>query len=139
MELAAAGLAAERATPDDLARLTDVLHDMEHSTDNPTEFIDADVRFHLEIARIAGNSVLQRMLSSIRSLLEVWIRRASGTTVAVGETLAEHRRIVDAISSHDRDFAIHSSPPIDILVTLIKRKIARIGFSRFEGVWRRIV
>ncbi|MHC6220616.1 FadR/GntR family transcriptional regulator [Arthrobacter sp. MMS24-S77] len=105
MELASAGLAAERATDEEIDRLRAILMEMEEHAGDPEAFIDADVRFHIEIARMARNSVIERMLTSIRSLLEVWIRRASGGEEAVRATLVEHRRIVDAISSRTSDFA----------------------------------
>lgn len=105
MELASAGLAAERATDEEIARLNVILLDMEEHVGDPGAFIDADVRFHIEIARMARNSVIERMLTSIRSLLEVWIRRASSGEEAVRATLIEHHRIVDAISSRASDFA----------------------------------
>src|SRR5262249_7910813 len=90
---------------EDLDRLASAMDEMELTQGSPSDFIDADVRFHLEIARIARNSVLAGVLASIRSLLEGWIRRASGGREAVAETLLEHHRVADGIRSGDSGFA----------------------------------
>jgi DNA-binding FadR family transcriptional regulator len=105
IEVASAGLAAERASQSDLDRLASAMEDMELAVGSPNDFINADVQFHLEVARIARNTVLAGILASIRSLLEVWIRRASGGREEVADTLTEHRRVADAIRSRDSNFA----------------------------------
>ena len=98
-------LAAQRAAPEDLERLRGCLEEMEGSRSDSERFVDADVRFHFEIARMSGNSVVAAMLHNIRSLLEVWIRRASQGDKRAQETLVEHRRIFDAISTGNAELA----------------------------------
>lgn len=105
LEVTTAQLATERATAEDLGRLNDRLEAMEAARSRPEELVDADMQFHFEIARISGNSVIAAMLHSIRGLLEVWIRRASQGEERVSKTIAEHRRILDAISTGNIDMA----------------------------------
>jgi GntR family transcriptional regulator, transcriptional repressor for pyruvate dehydrogenase complex len=105
LEIVTVQLATERATPEDLEALQAAQQRMVDAVGDATAFVDADVAFHLEIARIARNSVLAGMLSGIRSLLEVWIRRASRGEASTNRTLREHRRIVDAITTGNRDLA----------------------------------
>jgi 1-deoxyxylulose-5-phosphate synthase len=49
------------------------------------------------LARAAGNSVLNDILVSIRSLLRVWIRRAINEAGETTSTVEEHQAIFDAI------------------------------------------
>lgn len=69
------------------------------------EFVEADIAFHLTLAEAAGNSVLADVLSSIRALLRVWIRRAIDEAGTTDTTCTEHQRILDAVVAHDPDAA----------------------------------
>jgi len=97
LEVITARLAAQRATQGDIARLKVHLDRMTDSVDSLSDFIDADVAFHLEIANIAGNTALVDILHSVRSLLRVWIQRVVNADGNTGPTLDEHRRIFQAI------------------------------------------
>jgi DNA-binding FadR family transcriptional regulator len=80
---------------------------MQTTKDN-AEFVAADVAFHLAIAQAAGNESLLQIMRSIRSLLEVWIKRvayASGTRPA---TWAEHAAVFEAIVGCDPEGARHA-------------------------------
>lgn len=105
LEAVTARLAAERATDDDLARLRARLDRMRDSADSVTEFTEADVEFHLEVARIAGNTVLRDILHSVRALLRVWIQRAVGADGDTAATLAEHVAVFAAIERRAPDAA----------------------------------
>ena len=72
--------------------MSDSLHDFE-------AFREADARFHREIALASGNTVLEDLLQSIRSLLRIWMDRGladEGSAVTAarehGEVLASLRR-----------------------------------------------
>jgi DNA-binding FadR family transcriptional regulator len=101
MEPITAKFAAERASAEDLERLAAHLEQMRSGQSDFTAFIDADVAFHLEVADIAGNTVLADILHSVRSLLKVWIDRAVRTEGDAAPTLAEHQQVFDAIASRD--------------------------------------
>ncbi|TDW24299.1 FadR/GntR family transcriptional regulator [Kribbella kalugense] len=105
LEISIVQLAATRASAQDIDRLSAAQGRMESATSDPDAFVAADVEFHLELAKIAGNSVLAGMLASTRSLLEVWIRRASSGERSTNLTLEEHRRIVDAVTTGNVDSA----------------------------------
>jgi GntR family transcriptional repressor for pyruvate dehydrogenase complex len=108
LEAVTARLAAQRATDDDVARLRACLERMRATADSVAEFIEADVEFHLEVARIAGNTVLRDILHSVRALLRVWIQRAVGADGDTAATLAEHLAVFGAIERRDPDAAARS-------------------------------
>jgi len=105
LEAVTARLAAERATDDDVARLRDRLDRMRDTAASVTEFVEADVEFHLEVARIADNTVLRDILHSVRALLRVWIQRAVAADGDTAATLAEHVAVFEAIARRDADGA----------------------------------
>lgn len=78
-------LAAERRTDAQLEEIEQALEAMRDAVD-VDEFVDADVAFHLAVAKASGNTVLSNMLTNISSLLHVWIHRV---------VEAEHKKVVD--------------------------------------------
>lgn len=104
IEIAVAGLAAERADDEQLERLAAALEAMRASGDIDA-YIDADINLHLEVARASGNGVFANLLSSLQSLLEVWARRVLDYAGETETSLAMHEPIVEAISKHDPDAA----------------------------------
>ena len=97
LEVLAAKLAAGRATDDDIASLKACVEAMREAGDAVDAFVAADLAFHFEMARIAGNSVLQDILHSIRSLLLVWFDRTLRVSGTIAETLLEHEAVFEAI------------------------------------------
>lgn len=106
IEVAVTTLAARRSTPEQLAVLSSKLAAMEAAQTSTDQLMEADIEFHLQIARMAENSVLADILHSVRALLRVWIRRGLSADEETGaNTVHEHRMILDAIASGDEDLA----------------------------------
>ena len=104
LEVVITRLAAERIDADGLAALERNLATMREAP-TTAEFVEADIAFHMTLARAGGNSVLNDVLHSVRALLRVWIRRAIAEAGSVDRTCAEHRRVLDALAAHDPDAA----------------------------------
>jgi GntR family transcriptional repressor for pyruvate dehydrogenase complex len=104
LEPVTARLAAERRSSDQLADIRTHLHGMRDAADNNV-FVDADVAFHLSIARATGNSVLCNMLAGIASLLNVWIRNVVEAAGSTEPSYLEHVPIFDAIADSNPDGA----------------------------------
>lgn len=105
LEVQAARLAA--ATADDAAieRLEQHLDLMDANRSDFTAFVTADMHFHQELARIAGNALLEEMLQSVRSLIRVWVERALNDSDHAATTCREHRAILLAVADRDPDRA----------------------------------
>lgn len=101
LERTAAILAAQRATDEELDALGDHLDRQEATLDDPSAFIEADVRFHVQLARAADNDVLADLLQSLRSMLSVWVGRRVSTREATEAAYNEHRAIYDAMRTRD--------------------------------------
>ncbi len=100
LEVVLAGLAAERRDEVTLDEMRRTAAAMSETTD-PDEFIAADLAFHTAMAEAAGNQMLLQIMTSIRTLLQVWIGRVVRKSPEPGATASEHHAILLAIEMHD--------------------------------------
>ncbi len=101
LEPATAALAAQRATPEEVAKLEAILADQERQIAEGETGVEADTRFHYALAHAAKNEILVRLDEAIvDSLLETRVRslRSQGRPT---RSLAGHREILEAIRSKD--------------------------------------
>ncbi len=64
-----AGLAAERATASEKKRLLTTLDAMKKAVGNPPAFAQADLEFHLALAKAAHNQILLEVMNGLQRLL----------------------------------------------------------------------
>jgi GntR family transcriptional repressor for pyruvate dehydrogenase complex len=102
LEVAIAELAAERCTPSQAREIRAALERMASKRAERQQFVDADIDFHLTVADVAGNTVLSGILSSIQSLLRVWMERITQAPEDQESAYAIHVPIADAIEARDR-------------------------------------
>jgi len=113
IEVEAAGLAAERATGEDLIEISEALTRMVAATKaaepNPaaeTLFRDADVAFHAAVISAAGNRALSRLVRPIQpALVQARQPLARPGAARLERALPEHKAILNAIASRDPDGA----------------------------------
>jgi GntR family transcriptional repressor for pyruvate dehydrogenase complex len=124
VEVQVAGLAAERATADDLARLEDACSRLEHSIGTDAES-PADVAFHRVIAETTHNALYALMLDSIADVL-VESRRLSQTDPGESVGVGAHRLVLEAITDHDPQRSRHAMRAhLDQADKVYRRRIAR--------------
>jgi GntR family transcriptional repressor for pyruvate dehydrogenase complex len=104
VEAGAAGLAANRRTDADLAKMQAAIKQMELSMDDPDRFTDEDIRFHDALLRATGNRLLVRLIDLVGPLLRVG-RRMSLDRRPDGpaESLRGHKQILRAVKAGDVD------------------------------------
>lgn len=100
LEVHLAGLAAERATPEDVARLAEIHAQMvEESADVESAARD-DLEFHRRIALATHNVLFLVLMDSIGSAL-IDIRRLNLGSGSTPMTLSQHQAILDAVAAGD--------------------------------------
>ena len=105
LEPAAAALAAARASADELAAVHDAMQAMEAAGD-PEALLAGDTAFHAAIAAATGNAALASLLENLSGpTIRARVWRAATEARAIDETLAEHRRIIDALEARDPELA----------------------------------
>lgn len=107
IEAQSARRAAERATPEDVQRLQDLVKAFDHAS-STIERTQSDLALHATIARLSGNPVLGILFGAIAPLvLDVQLRSLADPAILKrGAPL--HHDIVDAIADHDPERAAAS-------------------------------
>ncbi|MEU6305359.1 GntR family transcriptional regulator [Streptomyces chartreusis] len=103
LEVYAAGLAASRATPEDLADLRELLRAAGSATEagDAEKITDVNTRFHNRILAMAGNSLLTSVMEPVDGRLR-WLTRQNEEWP---QLLTEHQDLYEAIASGDPDRA----------------------------------
>jgi DNA-binding FadR family transcriptional regulator len=94
-------LAAARATPEDVAALTEIIARMEASTADFQTFMKYDMAFHRRIAEITGNPIFVAVSEALLQWLSKYHVGELRKLGREARTLDEHRHIVDRIAAHD--------------------------------------
>jgi GntR family transcriptional repressor for pyruvate dehydrogenase complex len=128
LEIYAARLAADRLNPESVARLGGHLQRMRESRSDIPAFVEADQRFHLELADATGNATLVDLLQTIRSLLRVWADRAVHDTKQINLAIKEHVAVHEAIVAGDGHAA--ASAMATHMVTAGRRLLAEVESSK---------
>lgn len=111
LETECAGLAAQRAQPDDIARIRAALDALNVSRDTGRASVDSDLKFHIAVARATGNRYFVDILTQLGTAL-IPRERIDSAGIAEEDPQAylshvnrEHESILDAIGRHDAESA----------------------------------
>ena len=105
IEVEAAGLAAERATAQDIAKIQEAIKGMHSAGNESKRYAEYDVAFHTAIAQATHNDLISVLLGPISDLLAEMVRVSLNAPNAVDEGLAHHRHILQHIQDHNREAA----------------------------------
>jgi len=101
IECAIVRLAVEKAKPADLEKLKELNERLLAEIDDRARLRANNSAFHLAIARIAGNPLLELMLQSILELLDVVYPRSIQSEEYIKETFSRHDAIIEAMKWKD--------------------------------------
>jgi GntR family transcriptional regulator, transcriptional repressor for pyruvate dehydrogenase complex len=105
LEPAIAGLAARRATPEDLADMVRILEAQAGAIAAGGTGLAQDAAFHAAIASAAHNRVITRIVHAIMDLLSQSREESLNTPGRPARSHQDHRRVLDAITRRDADDA----------------------------------
>jgi GntR family transcriptional regulator, transcriptional repressor for pyruvate dehydrogenase complex len=97
IEVSAAALAAERATPDLIATLDRLLQAMIDSEGDAAAYTAADVGFHVAVARATDNPIFPALLGPIATMIIKGMFESHGTPDAVRLGIEAHTKVLQAI------------------------------------------
>lgn len=101
IEVETAGLAAERASRDDIARLQATVEGMSAHRQDLDAYIEYDHAFHEGLAEATHNSLFGVLLSPISGLLHQVILVSVQAPGALDAGLNHHRNILNQVRRHD--------------------------------------
>lgn len=94
-------LAALLATEQDIKMLDDIVQKMEASENNPEEYIEHDLAFHMAVARCAHNNVLYQMYQGIQEVLKDSLKAVVKIPGVQEKSHRSHEQTLEAIRSRD--------------------------------------
>jgi len=105
LELGVAGLAAERATSEQMARMAEEVTGMFAAVDDPATFMTHDLHFHRALAAASGNPILAALVEMVSTLHFEGRRRAIRTRDQLRDVAITHRNIYHAVRARDPERA----------------------------------
>jgi GntR family transcriptional repressor for pyruvate dehydrogenase complex len=105
LEMAIAGLAAERATGDQMATMAEEVAEMFATLDRPEEFLLHDMRFHQTVAAASGNRILTALMNMVATILFDVRRKTVNRAHDLKESAEMHRQVYRAIRERDPEAA----------------------------------
>jgi len=100
--------AASRATLDQVDRLRDLVELATSAVREgvaPERYVELDVAFHLALAEMTGNPLLERLLGLANEWMAPSRRSVLQTERRIRASIHAHRAILDAVERHDADAA----------------------------------
>ena len=101
IEVALTEFAAQRATPEDMERIWDALKAMEATVENEGAFVEADLEFHLAVAKAGHNDLLEQFYHLARKLLSEVITEMVRLPKVKEDSIRIQRAIAQAIEQCD--------------------------------------
>lgn len=101
IEVSAAGLAAKKATPEQVQNLKAIADDMWNNRDNLEEWVRLDLLFHIEISKASDNPLFSHFLVPMSDVLTMIFKKGFDAPKAKETSVLLHRQIVDAISQRN--------------------------------------
>lgn len=107
IEVEMAGLAAERASDDEIAAIEELLNMLRLAQDDAQAYNRIDLQFHLAVAAAAHNQILSKTLETIQLVVRAWIDEVTNVYFKgqPHRSFGLHVDITDAIRQHDSQAA----------------------------------
>jgi DNA-binding FadR family transcriptional regulator len=105
IEPAAARLAAERATDEQVAALYEAYREMAAAGDDLDAFMEPDLRFHRVMLEACRNELLEHMNEIFTAVLRTVFAYSSSSSRSYPKAARRHRAIARAIEARDPDAA----------------------------------
>ena len=105
IEVALTEMAAQRATSEDIERIWSAMRKMEATVEDNAAFVEADLEFHLAVARAGRNELLEQFYHLSRKLISEVIGEMLKLPDVKEDSISVQRAIAQAIERGDPDEA----------------------------------
>lgn len=105
LEMTIAGLAAERATHEQIASLADEVAEMFASLEKPEQYLVHDMQFHQLVAAASGNRILTALMNMVATVLFENRSKTVKFALDLKDSAEQHRQIYRSIREHNAEKA----------------------------------
>lgn len=105
LEMSIAGLAAERADSEQMAKLAEEIAGMYSSLDRPEQYLVHDMQFHQTIAAASGNRILTALMNMVAAILFDYRSKTVKRATDLKDSAEQHHNIYRAIREHNPELA----------------------------------
>jgi GntR family transcriptional repressor for pyruvate dehydrogenase complex len=102
LEVVGAGLAAKRASKEQLDKLNNLVRQMPQAAGNVEEWCNIDLQFHVTIAEASGNPLIQAIISPLAGLLLKLFAAGYSKEGEVKMGISKHRQIYETMKNGDK-------------------------------------
>jgi GntR family transcriptional repressor for pyruvate dehydrogenase complex len=122
-----AGLAAQRATEEEIAAIAESVQMLQDCIARNEPILEVDMAFHLAIARASHNNVLAKAVQLLRNLMRQWLYYKVLLPEAAPRVLKRHVAIARAITQHKpvvarREMRLHLEEAMMVVTHVIKQR-----------------
>jgi DNA-binding FadR family transcriptional regulator len=100
VEPAAVRMAAERATPADIAEIERAFEGMRRAVEEGGDYVAHDLRFHQGLLRACHNRMIVQMSKALGALLRTSFEISTSRKDGPRDSLPLHRAVLDAVIAH---------------------------------------
>src|SRR5690606_40284604 len=105
VEPAAVRMAAERATPDDIATIEAAFAGMKSAVEEGGDYVGHDLRFHQGLLRASHNRMVVQMSKALAALLRTSFEISTTRKDGPKNSLPLHREVLDAVIAREPERA----------------------------------
>lgn len=105
LEMSIAGLAAERATSEQMTLMAEEITGMYASLNNPEQYLVHDMRFHQTIAAASNNRILTSLMNMIATILFDSRSKTVKRATDLKQSAEQHHEIYRSMREHDAEGA----------------------------------
>lgn len=127
VEPAAVRLAAERATPADIAEIEAAFQGMKQAVEEGGDYVAYDLRFHQGLLRASGNRMLVQMSKALGALLRTSFELSTSRKDGPRNSLPLHRAVLDAVIAHN---PARAEKAVQVLIDGAREDIEMVLASR---------
>jgi DNA-binding FadR family transcriptional regulator len=127
VEPAAVRMAAERATPEDIADIEAAYAGMRKAVEEGGDYVTHDLRFHQGLLKACHNRMLVQMSKALSALLRTSFEISTSRKDGPRNSLPLHRTVADAVAAHD---PVNAERAILVLIDGAREDIETVLASR---------
>lgn len=105
LEMSIAGLAAERATSEQMTLMAEEITGMYASLNSPEQYLVHDMRFHQTVAAASNNRILTSLMNMIATILFDSRSKTVKRATDLKQSAEQHHEIYRAMREHDAEAA----------------------------------